>query len=157
ARLIVDDVDLRVMSREGLGSRPVPGRLSGYVNVYGNDPANPSSWRGELNFDLDRASLVDIPLLDELHRSLCSTHGVVFAAGALRGAIADRGVPTQHLTLVGPLAQVHATGTMDFDGRLNLEVVVNNHRGVYQSGQAMMARAPDVADEVARRAAQIDQ
>jgi hypothetical protein len=157
ARLIVDDVDLRIISREEMGSRPVPGRLSGYVNVYGTDPAQPHTYRGELDFDLGQASLVDIPLLDELDRSLGSTQGGVFDDGDLHGVISDRKVHIDHLTLAGPLAQVHAAGTVDFDGRLNLEVVVNNNRGVYQSGQAVLARSPNVADEVARRASQIDQ
>jgi translocation and assembly module TamB len=157
ARLVVDGVDLRVISREEMGTRPVPGRLSGYINVYGADPANLLTYRGDLDFDLDQASLVDIPLLDELDRQLGSTQGGVFEDGDLHGTIYDRKVRIDQLTLAGPLAQVHATGTMDFDGRLNLEVVVNNNRGIYQSGQAIMARAPNVADEVARRASQIDQ
>jgi translocation and assembly module TamB len=157
ARLVVDDVDLRVISRDELGSRPVPGRLSGFVNVYGTDPAQPMSYRGELNFDMDQASLVDIPLLDELDRSLGSTEGGVFDDGDLHATIADRKVHIDSLTLVGPLAQVHATGTLDFDGRLNLEVVVNKNRGIPESGQAMLARSSNVADEIARRASQIDQ
>ncbi len=157
ARLSVDDVDLRVISREEMGTRPVPGRLSGYINVYGTDPSNPVSYRGDLDFDLDQASLVDIPLLDELDRQLGSAQGGVFDDGDIHGTISERKVHIDQLTLVGPLAQVHATGTVDFDGRLNLEVVVNNNRGVYESGQVIMARAPNVADEVARRASQIDQ
>ena len=157
ARLFVDDVDLRVISRDELGSRPVPGRLSGYVNLYGTDPAQPLSYRGDLDFDLDQASLVDIPLLDELDRSLGSAQGGVFDDGDIHGTIADRKVHIDYLTLVGPLAQVHATGTVDFDGRLDLEVVVNNNRGIPESGQVMLARSPNVAEEVARRASQIDQ
>jgi translocation and assembly module TamB len=157
ARLYVEDVDLRVISREEMGSRPVPGRLSGYVNVYGTDPAQPVSYRGDLDFDLSQASLIDIPLLDELDRSLGSTQGGVFDDGDLHGTISDRKVHIDYLTLAGPLAQVHATGMVDFDGRLNLEVVVNNNKGVYQSGQAVLVRSPNVADEVARRASQIDQ
>ena len=156
-RLTVDDVDLRVISRDELGSRPVPGRLSGYVNVYGTDPAQPASYRGDLDFDLDQASLVDIPLLDELDRALGSTEGGVFDDGDLHGTISDRRIRIDRLTLVGPLAQVHAAGTMDFDGRLNLEVIVNKNRGIPESGQVLLARSPNVADEVARRASQIDQ
>ena len=102
------------ISREEMSSRPVPGQISGYVNVYGSDPANPQSYRGELDFDLDQASLVDIPLLDELDRSLGSTQGGVFDDGDVHGTIADRKVIIQALTLVGPLAQVHSTGTVDF-------------------------------------------
>ena len=150
-------MDLRVISREEMSSRPVPGQISGFVNVYGTDPSNPLSYRGELSFDLDQASLVDIPLLDELDRSLGSTGGGVFDDGDIHGTIIERKIQIDNLTLVGPLAQVHAQGTVDFDGRLNLEVVVNNNRGVYQSGQAILSRAPAVADEVARRASQIDQ
>jgi translocation and assembly module TamB len=110
-----------------------------------------------MDFDLDQASLVDIPLLDELDRALGSTEGGVFDDGDLHGTISDRRVRIDRLTLVGPLAQVHATGTVDFDGRLNLEVIVNKNRGIPESGQVLLARSPNVADEVARRASQIDQ
>src|SRR5262249_37282726 len=60
------------------------------------------------------------------------------------------------LTLVGPLAQVHATGSVDFDGRLNLEVVVNTNKEIYEAGQAVLAQAPNVADAVAQRSEAID-
>lgn len=157
ARLWVDAVDLRVISREEMGTRPVPGRLSGFINVYGTDPAQPYTYRGEMNFDLDQASLVDIPLLDELDRQLGSREGGVFDDGDIHATFNDRRIHIDRMTLVGPLMQVHAMGTMDFDGRLNLEVIVNNQKGVPVSGQAVLSRSPDVADEVARRAAQIDQ
>ena len=123
----------------------------------GTGPTQPITYRGDLDFDLDQASLVDIPLLDELDRSLGSIQGGVFDDGDLHGTISERKVHIDRLTLVGPLAQVHAAGSLDFDGRLNLEVVVNNNRGIPQSGQVMLARSPAIADEVARRAAQIDQ
>ncbi len=157
ARLFVDDVDLRVISREEMGTRPMPGRLSGFINLYGTDPAQPYTYRGEMSFDLDQASLLDIPLLDELDRQLGSREGGVFDDGDIHATINDRKIHIDRMTLVGPLMQVHATGTMDFDGRLNLEVIVNNQKGVPTSGQAVLARSPNVADEVARRAAQIDQ
>ncbi len=66
--------------------------------------------------------------------------GGVFDDGDLHGTISERKVHIDNLTLVGPLAQVHASGTLDFDGRLNLEVVVNNNKGIPESGQVMMAR-----------------
>ena len=81
ARLFVDDVDLRVISRDELGSRPVPGRLSGYRQRLRHRPGAAASYRGDLDFDLDQASLVDIPLLDELDRSLGSAQGGVFDDG----------------------------------------------------------------------------
>ncbi len=157
ARLWVDDVDLRVISREEMGTRPVPGRLSGFINLDGTDPAQPYTYRGEMSFDLDQASLVDIPLLDELDRQLGSREGGVFDDGDIHATINDRKIHIDRMTLVGPLMQVHAMGTMDFEGRLNLEVIVNNQKGVPGGGQAVLARSPNVADEVARRAAQIDQ
>jgi translocation and assembly module TamB len=156
AKLFVDDVDLRVVSREELASRPMPGRLSGVVTLSGPDPLQLSSYRGELNFDLVQASLLDIPLLDELDRSLGSAHGGVFDAGDLHGTIADRRISIDHLTLVGPLAQVHASGSVDFDGRLNLEVVANTNKEVYEAGQAVLAQAPNVANAVASQSEAID-
>ncbi len=157
AKLFVDDVDLRVMSRDEVANRSVPGRISGFATVYGTDPLQPASYRGELDFDLVQASLVDIPLLDELDRSLGSAQGGVFDEGDLHGLIADQRLRIDRLTLIGPLAQVHATGWLDFDGRLNLEVVVNTNRGIPAAGQAFLAQAPNVAETVERRAAAIDQ
>jgi translocation and assembly module TamB len=156
AKLFVDDVDLRVMSRDEAGNRSVPGRLSGFINVSGTDPLELLSYRGEVDFDLVQASLVDIPLLDELDRSLGSAQGGVFNEGDLHGTIAEQRLHIDRLTLVGPLAQVHSTGWLDFDGRLNMEVVVNTNRALPAAGQVLQ-RAPDVAETVARRAAAIDQ
>jgi translocation and assembly module TamB len=156
AKLFVDDVDLRVVSREEMGSRPIPGRLSGFATLSGTDPLQLSGYRGELVFNLVQASLLDIPLLDELDRSLGSAQGGVFDAGDLHGTIADRRISIDRLTLVGPLAQVHATGTVDFDGRLNLEVVANTNKEIYEAGQAILSRAPNVANAVASQSEAID-
>jgi hypothetical protein len=120
-------------------------------------PGSPPSTARTRSFDLDQASLVDIPLLDELDRSLGSAQGGVFDQGNFHGIIADQKIRVDRLTLVGPLAQIHASGTVDFDGRLNLEVVVNTNRGIPQTGQAILAQAPNVAEAVERRAAAIDQ
>jgi translocation and assembly module TamB len=157
AKLFVDDVDLRVISRDEMANRSVPGRISGFMTVSGSDPLQPAGYRGELDFDLVQASIGDIPLLDELDRSLGSAEGGVFDEGDFHGIIADQRIRVDRLTLVGPLAQIHATGTVDFDGRLNLAVVVNTNRGIPQTGQAFLAQAPNVAEAVAQRAAAIDQ
>ncbi len=157
AKLFVNDVNLRVISRDELANRSVPGRISGYMTISGPDPLQPAGYRGELDFDLVQASIGDIPLLDELDRSLGSAQGGVFDEGDFHGVIADQRIRVDHLTLVGPLAQVHATGTVDFDGRLNLEVVVNTNKGIPQTGQAIPSQAVNVAEDVARRAAAIDQ
>jgi hypothetical protein len=156
AKLFVDDVDLRVLSRDENGNRPIPGRISGAATLSGPDPLQPAGLRGELDFDLIQASLVDIPLLDELDRSLGSAQGGVFDQGALHGTVADRRIHIDRLTLVGPLAQVHATGSLEFDGHLNLEVVVNTNKGVYEAGQAVIGQLPNVADAVQRQSEAID-
>ncbi len=157
AKLFVDDVDLRVISRDEMANRSVPGRISGFATVTGSDPLQPASYRGELDFDLAQASLVDIPLLDELDRSLGSAQGGVFDEGDLHGTIADQRIRIDRLTLVGPLAQVHATGWLDFDGRLNLEVLVNTNKGLPETGRTLLAQSPSVVETVERRAAAIDQ
>ncbi|HZW31592.1 MAG TPA: AsmA-like C-terminal region-containing protein, partial [Isosphaeraceae bacterium] len=156
ARLFVDDVDLRVVSREELANRPMPGQLSGFATLSGPDPLQLSGYRGELDFDLVQASLLDIPLLDELDRSLGSAQGGVFDAGDMHGTIADRKITIDHLTLVGPLAQVHASGSVDFDGRLNLEVVANTNKELYEASQAVLLRAPNVANAVASQSEAIN-
>ncbi len=157
AKLFVNDVDLRVISRDEQANRSVPGRISGFANVTGSDPLQPASYRGELDFDLVQASLVNIPLLDELDRSLGSAQGGVFDEGDLHGTIADQRIRIDRLTLVGPLAQVHAAGWLDFDGRLNLEVLVNTNRGLPETGRTLLAQSPSVVEAVERRAAAIDQ
>ena len=157
AKLFVDDVDLRVISRDEMANRSMPGRISGFLTLSGLDPLQPASYRGELDFDLVQASIGDIPLLDELDRSLGSARGGIFDQGDFHGVIADQKVRIDHLTLVGPLAQIHASGTLDFDGRLNLEVVANTNKGIPQTGQAILAQSPNVAEAVARRAAALDQ
>ena len=56
----------------------------------------------------------------------------------------------------GPLAQVHASGWVEFDGRLNLEVVANTNKEIYEAGQAVLAQAPNVANAVASQSEAID-
>ena len=52
------------------------------------------------------------------------------------GTIYNRTLFVEQLTLNGKLIQVHATGTITFDGGLNLEVLVDTNEVIPQSGMA---------------------
>lgn len=47
-------------------------------------------------------------------------------------------------TLVGPLVQLHGAGTVGFDTRVDLEVLVNTTQIVSQTGKALAALIPNL-------------
>lgn len=53
-------------------------------------------------------------------------------------------------TLEGRLVQLHATGTVGFDGQLNLEVLINTNQIIPETGQALVARIPGLRDVLGR-------
>ena len=130
--------------------RPGSGRVSGRVSLSGPDPTSPSSYRGKVVLDLDDASLVALPVLREIDRFLGASRGGVFEDGDLVGTIANRQLVVEQLTLEGRLVQLHATGTVGFDGQLNLEVLVNTNQTISQSGQALVAIIPGLREVIGR-------
>jgi translocation and assembly module TamB len=140
------DVDLEAFSRlESEARRPASGKVSGRVTLAGPDPAQPRQYRGRVVLDLDDASLVNIPVFRELDKFLGAARGGLFEDGDLTGTIANRQLVIDALTLQGRLAQVHATGTVGFDGQLNLEVLVNTNQIIPETGQALAARIPGLS------------
>jgi hypothetical protein len=115
-----------VISRlETGGTRPSTGKISGPIHLEGIDSFRPETYRGRIRLDLDDASLVNVPILRALDRVLGSAGGGIFDDGDLEATIARRSILIDQFTLVGPLAQVHALGTVGFDGQLNIEALAN--------------------------------
>jgi translocation and assembly module TamB len=142
----VAGVDLETIARLGSDARrPASGKISGRVTVEGTDPAIPRCYRGKLRLDLNDASLVALPVFRELDRFLGSARGGLFEDGDLTGTIANRQLVLDTFTLEGRLAQLHVTGTVGFDGQLNLEVLVNTNQIIPQTGQALVALIPGLS------------
>ena len=78
----------------------------------------------------------------EIDRFLGSARGGLFEDGDFSATIANHQVDVDPLTLQGRLAQLHASGTVGFDGQLNLEVLINTNQIISQTGQALVALIP---------------
>src|SRR4029077_7241635 len=55
---------------------------------------------------------------------------------------ANRELVIESATLEGRLAQLHISGTVGFDGLLNLEVLVNTNQLIPQAGSALASAIP---------------
>ncbi len=140
-------VDLGIITRlESDSKRPASGKLSAKISLGGPDPANIAKIRGRIDADLDDASLVELPVLREIDRFLGPARGGgLFEDGDLHGTIYNKTLFVEQLTLQGKLVQVHATGTITFDGGLNLQVLVNTNQTVSQSGLTLLNIIPGVS------------
>jgi translocation and assembly module TamB len=122
--------------------RPATGKISGRISVAGPDPGDLRALRGRVDLDLDDASLVDLPVFRELDRFLGSARGGVFDDGDLHASIVDRQLIIDQFTLSGRLAQIHASGTIRFDGKIDMEVLINTNEIISQSGQNLVSLIP---------------
>ena len=145
-------VDIEVISRlQSTGKRPASGKVSGKVTLTGPNPEQLAKIRGKVDLDLDDASLIELPLFKELDRFLgAAKGGGLFEDGALHGTIFNRTLFVEQLTLNGRLVQVHATGTVTFDGGLNLEVLVNTNQVIPQSGLTLINIIPGLGQAIGR-------
>jgi hypothetical protein len=89
-------------------------------------------------------------LLDRLDNEIGVARGGVFDYGDAIATIAHRQLDVKRLTLVGPLAQLHATGTIGFDRKLNLEVLVNTNDIISRGGHVLLARVPNAVESTRR-------
>lgn len=137
------DLDLSALVRRlAVAQRPATGQLSGAIDFAGPDPADPKRIKGHISLDLNNASVGDLPVFRQIDKFLGAARGGLFEDGDLR-AIFDRGrVEIQELTLAGRAVQVHATGSVGFDGRLDLAVLVNTNQIIAESGQALLGIIP---------------
>ncbi len=146
------DVDLEVLNRlESDGKRKASGKLTGKITLNGPDPSHIAKIRGRVDVDLDDASLIELPVVRELDKFLGAARGGgLFEDGDLHGNISNRTLFVEALTLEGKLVQVHASGTVTFDGGLNLEVLINTNQTVSQSGLALVNLIPGLGDVIGR-------
>ncbi len=146
------DVDLQAITRlDPESTHPASGRVEGDVVLDGFNPTRVSQVHGRFDLDLTDASIVNIPVFREIDKFLGATRGGLFNNGKARGAIANRRVNLDSLWLRGRLVQLHASGTIGFDGRLGLEVLVNTPQLIALTGQALVAIIPGLRDVLSRR------
>ena len=130
--------------------KPAAGKVSGKIALNGPDPSRTDQLRGRIDLDLSDASLLELPIFRELDRFLGSAQGGVFEDGELHAVIANRQIVVETLALEGRLLQMHAAGTVGFDGRLDLVVLVNTNQIIKETGQAL-ATIAGLADAAGRR------
>ena len=148
----LNGVDIEVISRaHSISKRSASGKISGKVTLSGPNPDQMAKVRGKVDLNLDDASLVEMPVFKELDRFLGSARGGgLFEDGDVHGTIFNRTLFVEQMTLNGRLIQVHATGTVTFDGGLNLEVLVNTNQVIPQSGLALINVIPGLGQALGR-------
>ena len=153
-KFVVSALELDTITR-GLsnGRRPAAGRIQGTILIEGRDPSRPRDYRGRVDLDLDNGRLFELPVLKELGRLLGSKSGGLFDDGDLHATISNGELNVEQLTLQGKLLQLHVTGTVGFDQRLNLEVLVNTPDLIPETGQALISLIPGLGAVIGRREA----
>ena len=143
-------VDLEVLSRIGaISSKAKGGKVSGTLTMSGPDPEDVAKAHGRFNFDIDDATLVQLPVFRELDRFMGAARGGgLFEDGDASGNIANETVYIERLTLNGRVIQLHAIGSVTFRGGLNLEVLVNTNQIIPQSGLALLNIVPGLGEAV---------
>ena len=151
SELTLTNLDLEPIARVfHEGPRPASGRVSGRVTIGGPNPEQPQQYRGRVDLNLSDASLVALPVFRELDRFLGAARGGLFERGHLTGTLAGRQIVVEPLTLEGRLAQVHGTGTVSLDGKLNLEMLINTNQIIPQTGQALVGLIPGLRNALGR-------
>ncbi len=136
-------VDLEALSKfHPTGKKAPTGKVSGKITLQGPNPEHIDKIRGRVDLDLDDASLFEMPLFKELDRFLGSSGGGLFDDGDVHGTIANRTLFLEQMTLTGRLVQIHATGSITFNGGLNLEILVNTNANLSQPELALLNVIP---------------
>jgi translocation and assembly module TamB len=149
-----DEVDLESFARIELDMRrPVAGKLAGQITLDSPQPSQLKRLKGNVSLDLDDGSLIEVPVIREIIRMLGSHGGGLFQEGDLEGRIANEQFIVDHLALKGQLVQMHSSGTIGFNGQLNLYVLVNTSLLIPQAGQSLAALIPGFGDVRGRREA----
>ena len=144
-------IDVENLARVFTSSRrPASGKVSGKISVNGSNPSRLESYRGRITLDLEAASLFELPVFREFERFLGSANGGTFDNGDLVAAIVNRQIVIESLTLEGRLVQLHATGTVGFDQKLDLEVLINTNEIIGQTGQSLVALIPGLSNAIGR-------
>jgi translocation and assembly module TamB len=142
------DLDLESLSRSFSSSdRPMSGKVSGRIELGGLDALRAETYQGRADIELTDAQLLDTPIFRALDRFLGGpAGGGVFERGSARAAIGNGEVSIEELALFGRVVQLHATGTIGFDTRLELVVLINTNQIIPQTGQALFALIPGLRD-----------
>ena len=136
--LELSNVDLRAFSPISTDARrPPTGRISGRVRLDSPAPGGVRGIRGKVHLEVSDASLFELPVFRQINQFLGSEQGGIFEAGEVDLLVADRKVKIDRLALVGRLIQLRARGTIGFDARLDLEVIVRPNRVAPQTGRAL--------------------
>ena len=147
-------IDLESIPRiESDVRRPASGKISGRITLAGpTRAARPLPRQGGPR--PGRRLARQLPVFREIDRFLGAARGGLFEDGDLTGTIANRQLIVEVFTLEGRLVQLHATGTVGFDGQLNLEVLINTNQIIPETGQALVTRIPGLRRRLAAGARQ---
>jgi translocation and assembly module TamB len=147
AELGLTDLELEYLSRAYSGdAHPARGKVSGVIRLAGLDALRPETYRGRADLVLGDAAVLDLPVFRALDRFLGGPEGGIFEQGELRAAIGNGRVEVEELNLQGRVAQLHASGTVGFDGGLDLIVLINTNQIIAETGQALVALIPGLRD-----------
>ncbi len=122
--LLFYQVDLRTLLRRSpeLASY-ASGRVSGRVDLSGNEMRSINDLRALVQAKLQQAQALQLPVLRQITPYLRpGVSSATFQSGQLKGRLAGGIFTIQHLTLVGNLLQLIVEGTVTLAGRLNLDV-----------------------------------
>jgi hypothetical protein len=145
-QLVLEQIDMQTISQaESRVGQPMPGRIDGIITLRSPYLARTHDYTGKIELVLTKAALVDIPILEELDKTLGSAHGAVFVEGVLHAQVAQGEIHVEALTLVGPLAQLHARGSIGFDGRLDLIAFVNTNDALPGEARVAIGRLSESA------------
>jgi translocation and assembly module TamB len=149
---VLTNIDIEAIARMLTDSRrSESGRISGRVSLSGPDPSDVARYRGKVALSLSEASLVTVPVFREIDKFLGAAGGGLFEAGGVNGTIARKQLVVEPLTLAGRVVQLHATGTIGFNGQLDLDVLLNTNQIIPETGQALVRLIPGLGDAMGRR------
>jgi translocation and assembly module TamB len=147
----LNGVDLEALSKLHLtGNKAANGKISGKISFQGPNAEHIEKIRGRVDLDLDDASLFEVPMFKELDRFLGSSGGGLFDDGDVHGTIYNRTLFLEQMTLSGRLVQMHATGSITFNGGLNLEILVSTNSSFTQPQLAILNAIPVLGQALGR-------
>lgn len=141
--LTLNMVDLELLTHSANeGGKPAKGKISGQARLEGPSLARRDKMRGKITLDLDDGSLFALPVLSSIAGFLGVSRTGVFEDGDLSATIANNRLSIDELTLEGRLMQLLARGNLEFDGRINLAVVINTNELIALPAQVLRAVVP---------------
>jgi hypothetical protein len=120
-------MDLQTMLRQTIGpSELASGELTGRFDFSGSDVRSINELSGNIVASFRQAQALQLPVLRQVAPYAGMGQSTTFQRGDLRARL-DRGVlRITQLGLEGGNLQLHADGTVNLEGRLNLNVVAKN-------------------------------